>query len=537
MNRDGSSANSYNNYCGGIIGFIFGTNLNSCTYTGNIEIPVTYAASGLTFIGGVLGLFASGSYSPVAENCTASGDIRCEGSETGNVYLGGVAAYIFGSGDSNRVKLKSCTYRDGNISLVAKGNTLGYSRIGGLVGMVLRHGEIENCASLAGSVSAYHTVGGQEIMIGGFAGQLIQINITDCYSTSPVSVPADHKGDALINIGGFGGYLLSIEGTASNMKNCYAVGPVTSYGGGAQYSGGLLGRAYIYEDIYDGYQANSIARCYATGAVSAVNRSNLPTANAFSTGGLVGSADATNISECYATGAVSAQKSNGTARVNAGGLAGFLGRYNSAVSDVYTATERSSVTNCYALGNVFADNPNSAVAGVYAGGLVGYAQIASGGANPDAGKVAYNFATGSVRAQSAGSGIIYAGGIVGYKASGDLTHNAALGDSVTATGGNDRYVARVYARPTSGGGSANYAVDSMRIEKSSAYDATYIAPDDEAVSDNGTSQHGARANGSTFRNPAFWTTTLGFGSAEWNFGSVVSRGHPALKNVVNAGGQ
>jgi hypothetical protein len=112
-----------------------------------------------------------------------------------------------------------------------------------------------------------------------------------------------------------------------------------------------------------------------------------------------------------------------------------------------------------------------------------------------------------------------------------VSNTAALGASVTAKGDASRIAARVYAYPTSGGGSANYALDAMRVE-SSAYDS--INPPASSPSSTGSStQHGATANGSTFRDPVFWTSPsyLNFGSTAWNFSTVASRGYPTLANV------
>jgi hypothetical protein len=527
MNKDASNGM---NICGGIAGRLAGTSMDSCTYTGNINIPGTYAATYTTEIGGIVGNFVpvTDLSPPVVKNCVSRGDIRFEGSLTEELHLGGVAGYL--DGITTGVRLEDCVYDDGNILFAASGAPGSDAYIGGLVGSVLRNSTIVNCRSLAASVSAHYTSSGSEIKIGGFAGTLTQVDIAGCYSTSPVSVPAGHQGSAAIYIGGFAGYLVSKEGIASSMADCYATGPVTSYGGGQQYSGGLVGRVYISSgSLLGNYPANSITRCYAAGAVSAFNRNSTSTANTFSTGGLAGVADGTNISECYATGAVSAQKSSGIAPVNAGGLVGFLGSSGSAAIDA--AMKQSSITNCYALGDVFAGN-TSATAAVYAGGLVGYTQIASGGDNPAAGTVGYNFAAGSVTAQSAASSAVYAGGVAGYMDSGALSGNAAFGGAVTVKGSGTKMAARVYAYPAGSGGAHNYAVDTMRIE-SGSYSDLYIVPAYETGSD-GTSPQGATANGSTFRNSGFWTSTLDFNTGTWNMSGVVSRGYPAL---VNVGGQ
>jgi hypothetical protein len=74
----------------------------------------------------------------------------------------------------------------------------------------------------------------------------------------------------------------------------------------------------------------------------------------------------------------------------------------------------------------------------------------------------------------------------------------------------------------------------MRVE-SSTYDN--INPPASSPSSTGSfTPHGATANGSTFRDPVFWTssTYLNFSSAAWNFSTVASRGYPKL---VNVGGQ
>jgi hypothetical protein len=514
--------------------------MDSCAYTGNINIPGTYASTDTTTIGGVVGYLTPISV-PTVKNCVARGDIRFEGKQSRTLHLGGVAGYL--DGLTTGVRLEDCSYDGGNILFAASAGSSFDAYIGGLVGSVTRYSTIVNCRSLASSVSAYHATNGGPIMVGGFAGILSQVDIEGCYSTSPVSVPAVHQGSAAIYIGGFAGDMRSAAGLASSMKDCYAAGAVTSYGGGQQYSGGLVGNAFIQNSSESSYPANSINRCYASGAVSAFNKSNSSTANIFFTGGLVGAADGTNISECYATGAVSAQKSGGAAPVNAGGLVGFLGGSNTD-PDRGNAMKRSSITDCYALGDVFADNPTSANAAVYAGGLVGYAQITS---DPADGKIANNFAAGSVTAQSASSSAVYAGGIAGYLESGALSNNAAVTRS-TASGGMTKItlkgggsttgLGRVYGGAPSSGPtfSGNRALDAMYLGKTADYYdysppyAVVSAADDADA----TSKEGQDVSIADLRTSVFWDTGgIGFDSAYWNFNGV-ARGYPALKN---AGGQ
>jgi hypothetical protein len=234
-------------------------------------------------------------------------------------------------------------------------------------------------------------------------------------------------------------------------------------------------------------------------------------ASTIQVGGFSGELAQADIENCSSTSPVYA-KSNGTRSIRAGGFVGSL----------ITDGVGTNIKNCYALGNVVADNTNSSSSeAVYAGGLVGYNETTV------TSSVERSFAAGAVTAQSAGSGAVYAGGVVGYNDGSTLSNNAALGASVTAKGGSSQTAARIYAYLASGSGSTNYAVDTMRIESSATYSALYINPTNPTGT-TGTSPHGATANGSTFRNPAFWASTLGFSAAEWDFSTVAGRGYPEL---------
>jgi hypothetical protein len=267
---------------------------------------------------------------------------------------------------------------------------------------------------------------------------------------------------------------------------------------------------------------NSIARCYATGSVTAVSSRSATDVYSFATGGFVGFADGTDISECYAVGSVNAT-GTGSVPVSAGGFAGYLGRSTTAEQ------AKASVTNCYALGNVLGDSASGAV---YAGGLVGYANIGAG--TDPAGKIQYNFAGGEVTAQSKGSSAnVYAGGIVGYNNTGILKYNTAFGGVVTATGGtvSNQKANRICYSEGAGELSENYALKTMRVRTGDTY-ASPNTPTPVSESSNSNDPHGASAIGDDFRIQIFWQSDLGFSSAVWDLSGVWSRGYPVLKNVV-----
>jgi hypothetical protein len=193
----------------------------------------------------------------------------------------------------------------------------------------------------------------------------------------------------------------------------------------------------------------------------------------------------------------------------------------------------ASIANCYALGNVIADNPNSSPAAkVYAGGLVGYVDIAYISGSPGSGSVSKSFATGSVTAKNASSSAgVWAGGVAGYVYSHTLQYNAAFGGSVTEIGPGTKKSGRIYGALSAGTSDNNYAVDNTRVYTAATYAATpsYTTPSSTVAS----SAHGKGTPSADFRNQVFWSADIGLGS-EWVLSSVWSKGYPLL---VGVGGQ
>jgi hypothetical protein len=535
------------NYCGGIAGYITGSDLDTVRFSGSIVLPTggsggDYSANGTSIVGGLAGY--GGADSSISGGY-ASGDIAVSRAGSGQFYLGGLVGELEGSSGSP-AGLYDSTYENGDISYIAAGG--GYSRTGGVVGSIMRYAEVSACHSRAGSVSAYHTAtSSSTIMIGGFAGQAVQADISDCSSTAAVSVPAAHTGTAAIRIGGFAGQLGSLGGASASITDCYATGDVISYGAGSvHYTGGFFG--YSYMNTADSNTAKvTLSCCYATGNVTAVNRYSSISAYAFATGGFAGLADATAIGECYATGAVSATGTAGTTVINAGGLVGYLGASVTTASYPGNEQMKSAITNSYALGNVFADKAAGDGA-VNAGGLIGYANIAAGTPNPtydslNAGKIQYTFAAGNVTAQSAGSGAVYAGGVAGnIEAADTFANNAAVLRSgaterkITAKGGGSRNANRIFGVNTGATGAANYGLTSLYLGTDTSY-YTYAPVYATATTDIGVAvKNGASYTSAEFRASATWTngSGLNFGNTGlWNLGGV-ARGYPAISGL---GGQ
>jgi hypothetical protein len=227
------------------------------------------------------------------------------------------------------------------------------------------------------------------------------------------------------------------------------------------------------------------------------------------------------------------KNSGGIDNANVGGFAG----------------SSASFSDCYALGNVFADKSAGANSELFVGALVGALDAFAGQAT-----VERCFAAGSVIVQRHTAGTTAAGGIVGYipaSAGFALKSSTALGASVTltgpgtGTGTGTQYIGRAAGNPASSSiTQTNYANNGMRLYQDLTY-ANSRPSEKTPTPTTVNSKHGADAHAGMFRNPAFWTTGipgysgLGFSATNWDFSLVGLKGYPRLKDSDGAimGGQ
>ena len=248
------------------------------------------------------------------------------------------------------------------------------------------------------------------------------------------------------------------------------------------------------------------------------------------------------VSESFATGNVNAI-SFGTLSLAAGGLIGFL---ELRTTDTPNITATLIIRNSYALGNVNADRVTATSGDTYAGGLVGRITEGFFYTNPSSQtyRIERSFATGSVSARSAGSGNLFAGGIVGemnfrvVALQGFLNNTAALGSSVTAMGRGTINIGRVFGSLTNTTASNNFARNNIFVGTMNSYtNNPYPNFTATTVVSSLTGQHGEDRNSSQFVSSAFWTGNangnMGLPTSLWDFSSV-SRGYPKLRNL---GGQ
>jgi hypothetical protein len=438
-------------------------------------------------------------------------------------HIGGVAGYILGAGSVSQVAIEDCVYETGEI----KGYSARYLFLGGIAGYVEKYARFRHCYSRAGRTEAKaNTTPGENLLYGGFAGYLTAIDISDCGSSSPMTLTGRPAGSA--RVGGFVGEIEDTSGGVAKLEKCWAEGDINVADAGDDLAvGGLIGESWGH----NASSPNLISQCYATGNVNAVSSATY--SYAVSAGGLAGLALSTRISECWSLGAVYARRTLGY-RIYAGGLVGVLGdyTYGSVGGSGDPDLTNSSIENCYALGDVLADKATNSTSSsnsynypLYAGGLVGYVRIKS----PN--EIRRSFAVGSVAAHSQdASHYTYAGGIIGrMDTGGTLSNTVAFGAKIVATGGGTLGAARVYG--SSAGTSANnYALNSMLTGTSPSYDGYVPGSTQSSSSSNGTD-----VGSGTVKSQAFWiATNPGFSSSCWDFSYLAIRGYPKLKNV---GGQ
>lgn len=224
-------------HVGGLVGWIFGGNINNCYSTGVVN--------GTYEVGGLIGL----NYYSWITNCYSTGTVT-GGDESEE--LGGLVG-------ENYYGIISNCYSTGT---VAGGN--GSWNLGGLVGD--NEGYISNCYS-TGTVTGGDDNSSEH-------GGLVGINwgiISNCFSTGAVS--GGYLSGAL-------GGLVGWNTGGGSISNCFSTGTVTG-GVNSVYLGGLVG--YNYQ--------GSIGNCFSTGIVT--NGS-----NSYHLGGLAGDNNDI-ISSCY----------------------------------------------------------------------------------------------------------------------------------------------------------------------------------------------------------------------------------------------
>ena len=354
---EGGNITGYD-YVGGLVGYIEGSDINSCYVTGTISgndyvgglIGYNFAdtlascysectVSGYEYVGGLLGHSDSGTVT----DCYATGDVSASYDVAGGLagYSSSTMTNSYAMGDVAAPEYAGGFVGDGNgntyTACYATGDVSGNYTIAGFLG----YGNtcsITDCYATGNVTGIYGNVAG-------FIGEDWHSVIDSCYATGDVS------GDD--NVGGFSGYPIS------TITNCYAKGNVSGTTDTGGFSGRAGGGGGVPENIC------TITNCFSTGTVTG------SVVDSEKVGGFIGNSNPSNITNCYATGGVSGWN-------EVGGLIGYGGTLNSIRSSYSTGTVSgnfgvggligsvfsSSITSCYSTGMTSGIN--------FVGGFLGY---------------------------------------------------------------------------------------------------------------------------------------------------------------------
>ena len=268
------------NPSGAVVAFLDDSEINKCNSQGEV--------TGLIRTGGIVGHVQSESK---IISCQSYGTVHCFEDPDYSFASGGggIAGVVSAS------EVTSCT---------SYCNVSGGTKLGGLVGYVLYHSEINYCSAISGVTASGDYAGG---LVGHIEESTIDYGISDG------SVSGNDY------VGGLIGYGYNIGWLENSYSRCGVDGHTDV--------GGLAGRLSANPGL------NYINNCYATGSVSGYSR----------IGGLVGWVEYASITNCYAKG----RASGGV--LDVGGIAGVL--------------HSTEIRHCFSTGSVSGDSVIGGIAG------------------------------------------------------------------------------------------------------------------------------------------------------------------------------
>lgn len=277
-----------NNYTGGFVGYV---DNHTITFSDNEVLDGT-VVNGQSSVGGFAGCTAAGTFS----NNTVAGTITVRGNNGGG-FVGITNGGSFTDCSSSAAVTGNGTVIGGFVGYGAVANMTRCSASGAVVKNTANGnqvggfaGSIETCTldgcNSSGSVT---TTGITSEYVGGFIGNVrpatdALASIQNCFSTGAVNGSGRWTG-------GFIGYIYRATSDCGNVEisKCYSTSPVAV--SGKNYVAGFIGRTYMVTGSH-----LTIEKSYATGNVT----SNQSYASAFI--GEIGEATTCSISDCYSTG-------------------------------------------------------------------------------------------------------------------------------------------------------------------------------------------------------------------------------------------
>ena len=540
---------------GGIAGYVENGSVRDCVWALNTDLIIRECNSPLN-LGGIAGTYYSDvtgtdSYVPTLERANAFGNITV--SVNNVLRLGGITGLAYSTVSAD-LYVKNTLYEYGTINVTIDGVYIDndITNIGGIFGYMGKIGEkgpsVSGNRPQAANIKVSYLRNG-DLYMGGYAGWVLNTNIKGEYSGNSITVIESPNVSWLV-IGGFIGYIeINNEFERFEIEDCHSSSSlfINTNGSVSVDIGGLIG--YIYVRLTDSSATHICSICSGSSHVlvnqcSASGDIVIKTGLKAYTGGLLGYTRFTEINQSKTTGNViisagpgRTSEGNGNAVntndhvIYAGGLVGY-------------ASNRSSIKNSYALGNVEVDDPFITASHSGAGGLVGRARATV--------TIEHCFAKGNVIAQSATRiesdvntrRLAVAGGLVGFftdansptNGPGIIRNCVVLSEFIIAKGffnsatNNNRDIRRIFVpryNTTDITASNNYALNVMNVLVANSYLGTLSAHSIGATG--ATTPNGANVTHANLVTSAWWTNAArGFTEDKgWSM-TGIARGYPRL---------
>jgi hypothetical protein len=561
------TAGNYTIDAGGVVGFISTNSAETSSFVtmsgiqavGNVEA----SGNGHIRVGGLAG---ESNTKVRIEKSVYSGEVKMTGT-VGVVNVGNCGGLIGGMKDGSLIE---CDFTGSLVTsgYVANGPTViggivanvgayytasGGGMSGTLTGNNTAPISISKC-TVQGNINFTDSTGTGKVFLGGVSGWVTgnsennKITFDDCeYRYGSITVTKTKKPASSENAGNFGGFAGDVVRNTV-FTNCRILAEsITmninsgSVGGFCSVLRGTISGCYTNTRLNVTYNTENMSGKNGNyvGGFAAIYNSYLTIA------GLA-------IENCYAGGTVTVTVNDSKMDVRAGGFLGGLGDDTTGTTNGRSA----NVKNCYALGAVTviqtAEISSSTTESglIYAGGFVGYMRLDS------TYRLENCYAAGEVLAQSAATttkAVCYAGGLVGYRYDGAINRCAALGASVTAKGGYSRAAGRIYGTSDSGSSSYNYALERMRVGLATTYSGTptyQMSVENSAgihnvtagtrVSTGPATVHGQDTVHADFFSSYWWTSSPQLSAENWDYSNVFGNGRPFVRASANGavlGGQ
>ena len=205
VNNGNISSNSSN--IGGIVGQASSiVSFSGCTNNGNITVKTSYDAVKTQNCGGVAGSITTAN-NAILSNCNNTGHITITSPSTSTSYYGGV----FGSTYNDIINCNNY----GNITYNVNDDKTKY--IGGILGANTVPSSVREMKNCSNEGNIFAGDGVQNMYVGGIVGNVIKMNIKNCYSFHSL------QGTYI------GGIVANGTGLTSNstISNCYYWGDIT----------------------------------------------------------------------------------------------------------------------------------------------------------------------------------------------------------------------------------------------------------------------------------------------------------------------